>query len=345
MRVHLLNNYSMSKARHLIQTGNMPAQHLWGGDGLGDHVTEIVISRGVVDVDIRWRWLKKVWYAVLHSVGDPLAELLTMTRLQPGDLVYAADQWSAQGLCWLSRLGWIRAPIFVLVHHIPANRLEWSALRGAAGVGALSPIVAAALDSRLKSKAARAVLLPWGPDLNSSLYLGSVLPARRKWDFVAAGKTNRDYSTLRIAAREGGLSGIIFDASGATVFSKGIPSALGPRGDYPEVISAMRDAACIAVLLDDPERLSGLTEMADAIALGVPLLYTRSAHTPYPLQELGAGVALDRSIEPGQLLHEILLMRDGRRATSGIRELATKYNLERFKRSLLAEFKRLVPVE
>ncbi len=54
-------------------------------------------------------------------------------------------------------------------------------------------------------------------------------------------------------------------------------------------------ASIVAVPVRDPNRLTGLTEVADALALAKPVIATRSPYFPIDIEAIGCGIW----VEPG----------------------------------------------
>jgi glycosyltransferase involved in cell wall biosynthesis len=64
-------------------------------------------------------------------------------------------------------------------------------------------------------------------------------------------------------------------------------------------LPALRSAAVIAIPIADPERLTGLTELNDALALGKPVVMTRTPHLPFDLDATGVGITVGLGDEQG----------------------------------------------
>lgn len=331
VRVFFLNNYSMRKAVRTHRAGAYPGQHLWGWTERRPSDTW-VLPPSVYDVDLRPGGLaSRLRRALVRAVGDPLQQLVVALRVRRGDVVYAADQRSALLLGVLAGLGLLPVPYVVIVHHPPRGRLERLSLRGAAQLGVLSDHLARSLPGLLGPRCTAPVtVLPWGPERTSPVYgaarrneveVGEVL------DFVAAGRTNREYGALREAARRGRLDGVLFDGTGRTTYRAGRPEHRPGASDYPTVAAAMARARCVVVPLRDPDVMAGLTEVADAIALDVPLVVTRSRAFPYDLEGRRAGVFLDDG-GPGEIRAAIERARAGRLPAP--RPLAATYDITAF---------------
>ena len=112
---------------------------------------------------------------------------------------------------------------------------------------------------------------------------------------VSAGKTNRDIPTLlealrrsRQPARVYSTSPGLSDVANARVIS---PQSQGrPLFEFGEVLEDMRRASIVAIPIADPERLTGLSELNDAMALEKPVIVTRSPQLDLDIEEIGCGI-------------------------------------------------------
>ncbi|MEJ3404889.1 hypothetical protein WDJ51_09095 [Rathayibacter sp. YIM 133350] len=326
-RVFLLNNYSMRQALKRFQDGEYPGQHLWGypkGGSRGD--TEWVLPTSIYDVS----WMRKgvaraVRNAIVKLVGDPLQQLATWRSAEPGDVVYAADQRSASLLGLAKSLKWFRRPLVVVVHHPPRNRWEHWCLGSADAVLYLTPSIQPRLGSSLP-KIRDFRFAPWGPALDSDVYTVTP-PADAAYDFVSAGKTNRDYTPLRAAAELGGLSGVIYDGSSKTVFIDGAAHVTRGQYDYVEIIAAMKAARSVVIPICHGETMAGLTEVADAIALDKPVIVNRSTAFPYEIESTGAG----RTLANLSVKLLVSTIHDARsQSIGGARTLASTFNMDAY---------------
>lgn len=284
MTVFLFNNYSMRRAHRSFLNGEYPAQHLWGYPVRGARRDHWTISPSMYDFRIRGHGvLAKVRSLLLRTMGDPIQCVMAM-RAGKGDVVFSADQWSLKAYLLMPK-AWRRgARTVVLVHHKTRNPLDVLSIKRADAVGVLSPPVGAWLGQH----AVGSVILPWGPDCDSPLYRCG--PGEmRDLDFVAAGRTNRDYGSLRAAALRG-LRGVIFDGRGTWEYRDGQESYSAGSSDYPEILATMSRARCIAVPLKDLSKFSGLTEIADALALSIPILIDRVDWLPFDIEDVGVPV-------------------------------------------------------
>jgi hypothetical protein len=72
-----------------------------------------------------------------------------------------------------------------------------------------------------------------------------------------------------------------------------------PRRAVARRARAVWGAAVVVVPVIDPGRLTGLTEINDALALGKPLIVTRSPYLPFDVEEVGCGIAVEPGDETG----------------------------------------------
>lgn len=292
-RIHFINNYPMDEAVRLYEASEYPGQHLWGyPTDPSQSSFDWVLPRSTI-YGFRWlhgRALKSMRNALVKVVGDPIQQLGVIRRARGNDIVYSADQRSGAFLGFLKSIGLFNRRMVVIVHHPPRTAWERRCLSRVEAALYLSPYVGERLLGSLPGIRVRG-LIPWGPDLESPVYR-ELAETPEPIDFVASGKTNRDYAELRVAAVEERLSGVIFHASGRTNFVDGVISeASGPSG-YAEVLTVVKSASCVMIPIADGRVMAGLTEVADAIALNKPILVSESVAFPYALAEVGSGTVL-----------------------------------------------------
>jgi glycosyltransferase involved in cell wall biosynthesis len=197
-----------------------------------------------------------------------------------------------------------RRPVVSVLHHAVSNDI----FSRAAAIGAWRSIclTEAAYSSLPRAVQRKATVLPWGPDLQSPLYAGST---NESAGVVSAGKSNRDLSTLYRAIREQGGRGLIYDTHdalrgtgdsrvrivkpGGTDGDPAVPSSYLAK----RVISDISSASVVAMPALNPNRLTGLTEVNDALAFGKPLIVTRSKHFPIDIEAVGCGIF----VQPGDV--------------------------------------------
>ncbi|QAY74715.1 hypothetical protein ET445_16600 [Agromyces protaetiae] len=279
-RVLFLNNYPPREALRRVRAEEYPAQHLWGTWELqGDFEWEMA-PRTTAELAARRPWIRRIANYMLPIFGDPLQELYAIRARC--DVIYAADQQSVVGLAALKRLGLFRRPIVMVAHNGP--RIAWTRwwMKAVDVVIVLSEPVKARLASQL-GDSVQIEILTFGPSLDSPVYGFRHAEAMRELDFVAAGKSNREYSLLRKVAREQRLDGVIFTGRETEEYSRGNLTRTQGGATYTEVLGAMVRARWCVIPLKDPDRLSGLTEVADALALGTPVIVQGARGFAYAL--------------------------------------------------------------
>lgn len=275
-RVYLLNNYPLDAVGTLVAEGRLGSQHLWGMTQLEDDFEWVASPRALIHARVKG-WRLTFGFALMSVVGDVRQQAFAWRRAGRGSIIYAADQQSATLLGLARRLGLLKTPLVIMLHNGP--RLRWSrfCVQGADRLLVLDRDIA----PRVGLSHANVRAMPWGPDLRAHMYAHATASRLAvDFDFTSAGKTNRDYSALMRAAETHRLTGMIFQRDSVTQYHAGEKVTEHRTADMEEVLSSMARSSCVVIALDDPSRLSGLTEAADAIALSVPMVV--SDGTPFP---------------------------------------------------------------
>ena len=234
------------------------------------------------------RWLNRM--AARSHLPIPLGDLSrqwnALPELRSADLIYSPCDTVVWGLCHLRAAGLLRVPVICLAHHPLLRgrgrsvRRPWVrlALRGVDAFPSLSTRVADEIN-RLAPGRALSRPLPWGPDL--AFYPPYHPPGR---GVVSAGRTGRDFDILGAAATTTGCPvTIICPASyvtsafrrfgpNVTVFAHENPMHYA----YPQLIKHYSSARAIAIPMDPPFGLCGLTSLLDALAMGRAVIMTRN---------------------------------------------------------------------
>ena len=303
MRICCLNNYPLVAMRDLTAARRMPRQHLWGTDELaaaGD-VTLVPwrppggsepLVRATRRTNSRLGLLDQQAYALRHG---------------PFDAYYSGDQRSLRGIALLRRAVARRARVVSVVHHPEHAGFPVGAmLQAHTGLLALSDHLRSELIRRHGLDERRIQTAHWGPDLGFAGYA----PGDERHGVVSAGKTNRDLATLVGALRRAGAPGVVYDLDGRVEDPPAGVTLVRPGGAgadpgsataylYERVLEHLRGAAVVVVPVIDPARLTGLTEINDALALGKPLIVTRSPYLPFDVEAVGCGIAVEPGDETG----------------------------------------------
>lgn len=299
MRICCLNNYPLEKMIWMARDGLIPGQHGWGVQHLIESGHEVLLAPYAAAEERNL--LDRVSTASLHMVGQ-LDQEFWAVRHRP-DVFYAADQHSLAGVA-MARHAFARAARIISVVHHPLHgrgkRVRAAAIRAHDVVVTLNQMVC----QQLTRDSVDARFVPWGPDLGSTLYADSYDGGFA----VSTGKSNRDVPTLVQALAKTGYEGRVFDL-GRTVTEAPDNVVLvhpGGEGTDPDatdgylaqpVLELTRAAGFVAIPIADPGRLTGLTEINDALALGKPIVITRSPYTPIDVEAIGCGIV----VEPGDV--------------------------------------------
>lgn len=335
----LLNNYSMTDAIR----GVAPGHHLFGcrnlPQGWSYRVAPQMMHTRLARLPLS-RMLTGIMWA---TIGDPLQALWALKSARSGSVVWAATQAVAPGLGLLRRWKILRVPLVVLVHntaHRPYTRF-W--LKGADSVIVFSAAIRETLILQGVDEF-KITVAEWGPDTSWNGY-DQDAGVNPMFDFVATGKTYRDFSGLEAAALMGRLDGLIMSGGSMTEFSNGMKRTITdrPRLSNSEVMSKVASSRTVVIPVADPKHpkgLTGITELADAVAIGRPVVMTKNDSLPVSLEAESIGVCIRPSASPEEILQAIRLA--SRIPSQQVKALALKWNEERFSKTLLECFKGLV---
>jgi len=284
-RVLFTHRYPMRELREACAAGSYPRHHLWGADGLeaaGFRVAYGPFGR-------RRRLLTHLSWRLGDRLGDLEQEAAIWARAGGDAVVYAGEATLVRGLAALRRVGW-GVPLVAVVHSGvgPWTRALDVALCLSSGVRA--QLLALGRDP------ATTPLAAWGPDLAYRKYTSTGEEL-----VVCAGQAERDPATL-VAALDGtGLRARVYaDARLALRSSREVEVVAtdpGRRRHYEEVLEDLRRASVIAIPLARTDRLLALTEIGDALALGKPIVMTRSPAIDFDPERVGCGL----SVAPGDV--------------------------------------------
>ncbi len=292
-RVRLLfsHNYSMSAARAGWAAGRYPGHHLLGTTALSADVEVVDLPYGEVDPGGRAWWIRQRF----GNLGQQWRILRTASR-GARVVLYSGEYRTLSTLLLLRRWRMLRRPIIVVAHDAPAGRVDAAALRGADVILCNNAEVARALG-RLRIPAERVQIVSWGPDLDFPGYRSTGS------DYVlSVGKSSRDLPTLLAALERTGLPARVYAGPEEphrwaarlpnVEFRESQPGDPSDPGllTYDHVLDDLQRAAVFAVPLRGGHRPFGLTELADALALGKPIVMTRNPHIDCDLEAIGCGV-------------------------------------------------------
>jgi glycosyltransferase involved in cell wall biosynthesis len=281
------------------RAGVMPAQHLWGVDALAaaGHDLDFAPFHEPGERNL----LDRISDRSRRLLGHLDQEAYAARRIARTDIVYCADQMGSSGLAIARKLV-RRTKLVAVVHHPIRHPLRLAAAARQDVLICLSERLKEEIDNGLPRRRGTVVALPWGPDLKSALYV----PDGESNGVVSGGKANRDLKTLVRALEAAGAHGLVYDLARTLPSRQDGPVKLVRPGERDgvdpnspggylarQVIGDIAKAAIVAIPVADPDRLTGLTEAVDALALAKPIVATRSPYFPFDLEAVGCGIWVD----------------------------------------------------
>jgi glycosyltransferase involved in cell wall biosynthesis len=274
------HRYSMTLIRHLCGAGEFPRHHLWGADYLeqAGYGVEYGFFGGYR------RSLTRLSWALGGRFGDVEQQAAMLRRTDANTVIYGGEASLLRGLSTLRRAG-LKLPLVAVAH---GGGGEW--IRGLDVAICLTTKARDHLTSRYGRDPALTPLATWGPDLGFASYSSTGEDV-----VVSAGKTDRDVDTLLRA-----LEGIDVPAriyadrpAGGRGVVEIVQAAAGPPLPYADVLNDLRRASIVAIPLEPGQRAVGLTEINDALALGKPIVMTRTDAIDFDPEQVGCGLSVD----------------------------------------------------
>jgi glycosyltransferase involved in cell wall biosynthesis len=318
-RVLVLNAYPLDWRLQEVDAGLRPDQELYGVNYFAKRGYEIELMPHE-----HRRVLRRLGALLGHRhfplpLGDVRQQAAAWRRAAEADIVYAASQPEALALGYLRAAGLLRVPLVVVAHHPPAyyrgaalqRPLLRRSLGGCDAVVCLNDATARAVNALApRAPYARAKAIPWGPDARF------FTPAAALGDlFVSAGQAGRDFGTFATAAAQAGVEAYIVTHTttappgapggddpqpGVSQHSEGVTLELRRTDDWMSHVDLRdlyRRARAVAIPLERTAYLAGLTSLVDALAMGLPIVMTRTPFIDLDLEAQGVGIW----VEPGDV--------------------------------------------
>ena len=267
-RVYFANRDPVKEALQAWRQGTYPGQHLWGTMALEAAGYEVVYS----NFGGKQSALERFSRRMRGRVGN-LAQEAEALRSH-ANVLYAADPGS---LILLPQRRYV-APIVAIVHPTappPKRFLAYKAIGRYKEVLCHSQHIYEEVLRIPGRSASNTSVLPWGPDLRFPGYAKS----EDGGFVVAVGKTGRDYSVLRLATQREKIPLRVHE---------------GPQRPFVEVLPDLQHASVLAIPLQNPLAMNGLTELNDALALSKPVVMTRSPTAlDVDIEAIGCGIWVD----------------------------------------------------
>jgi glycosyltransferase involved in cell wall biosynthesis len=305
IRVLVLNNYSFETVWKEVKQGLKPANHIYGIDFLEQEGMKIILvpfKKNSFLLKLS-KWLERV---LPIPLGDLDQQWSAWKMRKEADIVYSPCQTQTWVLSYLRALGFFKKPIVAVAHHpfdkgrlSPFRRpfLRWS-FAGTDAYPALSQVVSQEINRIAQQHLSETLF--WGPQLDyfsPSSQLGEKI--------IVAGRTGRDFTTFGKAASKTHVPCQIvclkenyqneFDsfATNVEVLTNDAPMT------YRELEKSYQEALAIAIPFHYSKNLCGLTSLTDALAIGKPILMTRTEFIDLDLEKEGIGCWIDPMDEQG----------------------------------------------
>lgn len=287
-RVAYVNNYATRRARRGCEEESYPDHHLYGTRSLPPGLT-------VQD------WTLPAPTARVASSLGPLGAQLAVLR-SGADVVYSANLAASLGLGLAAAVPGTGRPFVSVCHHTGGSPRYRRALRRVLRTSSATVVLSNRRAEELRSVApdADVRVLGWGPDLAFPPFVRIAARAARPGALVSLGKTYRDTTTLTGAlallhqqGRPARAS--VFGAAdealppGAEQLQVAAPDSRGPS-TYLHVVPHLERAQAVAICLDRTEAYTGLTELMDAMACGLPVVHTASPYLDVDVEAIGCGL-------------------------------------------------------
>ncbi|GAB4138203.1 MAG: hypothetical protein Fur0046_12690 [Cyanobacteria bacterium J069] len=360
MKAVLINNYDLLGILDLLQqeSGNAPAQHLWGYSLLSRHDigVDILPFQGSV-------FLKKISEKLkfLGDLDQQLRLLLTCHQYEY-DVIYSAHYLTTAFLSFLSVVGLLKKPIVAIGYQAPRTKaFYWkffvkTFIEGNNKILCLSKSLLQDLEE-FGVPRQKLDLIEWGTDLRfyQPADPDQVQQSEARPFILSPGKSYRDYATLvkAFSGFDGELTicgagqldcQALKDQTRSQSMDK-LPdniSVVEEMLDWRAFIRLYQQAYAVAIpLLDEKTKFKnalGLTVLTEAMAMGKAIVMTRNEYVGVDLEQEGIGLWVESGDVEGWrraiaylLAHPDETRDMGRRA----RLLAEKrFNLENFSQKL-----------
>lgn len=297
------NFYQLKKLCKEINDGKIfPKHHLWGYDYL---INRYQVVQPYVD--------DKRCYSIQEKVfGKNYNQEKKLVKLKSEDLLYSPFLFDCYYLAFLRMLGLYRKPIIAIAQDTWRLRYgnsfkqklvllfqKFVAKHGVDKLLFISENVYNKCNDYFNSDK-QTFLRHWGVDLSYfDSYIQSVDKGKNLYVYLTGG-SNRDFSLAYEAAKRDGNYKLFVQTNrmDRTIKDKfhNLPNVcldLDCRGES-DLLSGYNDAAIVLVpLKEDTGSMSGITVVFEAMAMGKPVISTRSCYYPFDLEKERCGIYVE----------------------------------------------------
>lgn len=354
MKVIFINNYGMDWAWEQWKKKEYPGHHLWG-------ITDL--DKYNIDVEIlphsKYAVLKKI-SSKIKILGDLDQELrIILKTTDKYNIIYSGCQYNTLLLSILRYIGIYKKPIVAIIHHPPKhilnNKLIFHLLyRGHDKLICLSRKVKKQLEDEFDIPVENLYWLEWGVDLPFYEIKENKTVEAESAFILSAGKTYRDHDTLLKAFINQSFHLRLYCTEESAPNISELSSNIMVQYEHQtkktisntELLTEYSKAYAVAIPLNAPNNLAGLTSLLDAMAMEKAVIMTRNKYIDIDIEKEGIGIW----VEPGDVKgwqeaisylfeHPSETKEMGKR---GRYLCETKYNIERFSEGLAKILKDVV---
>ena len=288
---------------HEFNKGLYPKSHLWG------YPLKSQNNQNILNPLVENKIIKRICTIFdkikRNRFGNSLIEISLILKRKDFDVVYCVSG----HLFWipiLKRIGIFDKQLIILLYKIPKHTPWWKfhdlhhsicILKCYDGINCLTNKLKNDLYSAGYKGLAKT--LSWGTDLQ--LFKPKKTTVNCNY-FFSNGKTNRDYKTLLTAIRR--LPSISFKAIAHWEQFKQIPKNLNTIKantkitdkaiTYAELTRYYEESIAVCIpLIEDSEDTCGFTECLEAMAMGKPVLITRTGCLDIDIEKEGVGIYIN----------------------------------------------------
>lgn len=303
MRIYYYHTQDIQRIWQQWHDREFPGHLLYGATHFSNHGIDMILHR--------YHPTTVHWKLTLYNTWRIL------TCRESYDVLYATSFRGIEIIIFLRALGLYRHPV-VIWHHQPiVKATNWLRERLARlfyrGIDQMFFFSEKLVNDSLKSEKARPErmhIAHWGPDLDFYDHVMHEAGEVNRKGFISTGKECRDYATLVRAFNRTGAplelylkhsnGNIDYDCQLKDVKMSENIHASYPDGLMPgELARRVNLAACEVICCLPTNYTVGLTTVAEALAMRLPILCTRNPQMPIDIEREGCGRWVEHGDEQG----------------------------------------------